>query len=137
MRVGTAGRERGGGARENRMNRGRVARLLAAGVLLLPWAVPLPAQEEGAPANGGPVVDAELAKAGKDVWTNKMCIGCHTIGQGRLAGPDLKGVTERRSLEWLKSFLKDPEAMLDSDPVAKELLKEANNLRMPNMQLTD
>ncbi|MGH7507230.1 MAG: c-type cytochrome [Longimicrobiales bacterium] len=96
-----------------------------------------PAVAQDAGTGAALVVDKELAKAGKDVWTQKMCIGCHTIGQGRLAGPDLMQVTERRPLEWLQTFLKDPEPMLDNDPVAKELLKEANNLRMPNMKLTD
>ena len=34
------------------------------------------------------------------------CFACHTIGGGRLVGPDLAGVHERLSQEWLESFVK-------------------------------
>jgi hypothetical protein len=64
-------------------------------------------------------------------------MGCHTIGHGRLAGPDLFGVTERRSIDWLKAFLKDTNAMLETDPIAQALLKEFHGARMPNIVMTD
>jgi Cytochrome c len=57
--------------------------------------------------------------------------------KGQLAGPDLAGVTNRRSQDWLKRWLKDPTAMLDSDSTAKELLKQAKGVKMPNMKLDE
>ena len=33
------------------------------------------------------------------------CISCHTIGGGRLTGPDLKGVGQRKDHGWLVDFL--------------------------------
>ena len=36
------------------------------------------------------------------------CASCHTIGGGRLTGPDLKDVTERATEEWLVDFILDP-----------------------------
>lgn len=82
-------------------------------------------------------VDADLAKRGKSLFTNKGCIACHTIGKGRSAGPDLAGVTERRPLDWLREFLKNTDQMLDTDSVAQALLKENDNIRMPNLRLKD
>lgn len=62
----------------------------------------------------------------------KTCTSCHTIGGGRLTGPDLKNVLERRDRDWVVSFVMDPAAKLDGgDPIAAQLLAEANGVRMP------
>jgi protein SCO1/2 len=82
-------------------------------------------------------LDAELGEAGRELWSRRGCLGCHTVGVGRAAGPDLFGVTERRPVDWLKSFLKNTSEMLDTDPVAQGLLKQYKNTRMPDMRLTD
>ena len=34
----------------------------------------------------------------------QKCAACHTIGKGRLVGPDLAGVNKRRSKKWLNNF---------------------------------
>lgn len=70
------------------------------------------------------------------IFIDKACSGCHTIGKGKLAGPDLLGVTERRETEWLKKWLKSPDTMILTDPIAKEMLKEYF-VPMPNQGLTD
>ncbi len=81
-----------------------------------------------------------IAPAGAQTLTaaqffKQNCTSCHTIGGGRLTGPDLKGVTERRDRGWLARFLPDPKAMIDSgDPVAKGLLDEARGVVMPKVQ---
>lgn len=76
------------------------------------------------------------AEKGKKLFQEKACAACHTIGGGKLAGPDLAGVTERRETEWLKKWLKSPETMLMSDPIAKEMLG-VYMIPMPNQGLTD
>lgn len=76
------------------------------------------------------------AEKGKKVFQEKSCAACHTIGGGKLAGPDLAGVTERREEEWLKKWLKSPETMLMSDPIAKEMLG-VYMIPMPNQGLSD
>lgn len=81
-------------------------------------------------------VDANLAKRGKMLFSNRGCGGCHTFGK-KLAGPDLVGATERRDKEWLRSWLKAPDQMLATDSTAKALLAEFQNIKMPNMKLTD
>jgi mono/diheme cytochrome c family protein len=32
------------------------------------------------------------------------CSSCHTIGGGRLTGPDLKNVHQRKDDDWIKGF---------------------------------
>ena len=76
------------------------------------------------------------AVAGKLAFESK-CLACHSVGGGKKLGPDLAGVTKRRSDAWLTKWLKEPEKMLESDPVAKAMLKEYNNLPMPNQSLSD
>jgi mono/diheme cytochrome c family protein len=69
---------------------------------------------------------------------NKTCIACHTIGSGRLVGPDLKDITDRRSEEWLISFVKSSQSMIKSgDPDAVAIFNEYNNLVMLDQNLTD
>lgn len=64
----------------------------------------------------------------------QSCFSCHTIGGGRLTGPDLKGVTERRDRDWLVRFVTNPKAVIDAgDPLAKQLLAESNNVVMPTI----
>ena len=78
----------------------------------------------------------EPYEEGKGLFQSKGCVGCHTIGKGKLTGPDLKGVTQRRSEEWLKKWIKSPDTMVFTDPTAKELLKQYLT-PMPNLGLTD
>lgn len=75
--------------------------------------------------------------AGEQVFKQK-CASCHTIGGGKLVGPDLEGVGERRDVEWIESFISAPDKMIASgDPIITELLAEYNNLPMPNLGLTE
>ena len=69
---------------------------------------------------------------------NKTCIACHTIGSGRLVGPDLKDITDKRSEEWIISFVKSSQSMIKSgDPDAVAIFNEYNNLVMLDQNLTD
>ncbi len=74
--------------------------------------------------------------AGKLAFESK-CLACHSVGQGKKLGPDVLGVTKRRSDAWLTSWLRAPEKMLETDADAKAMLKEYNNLPMPNQSLAD
>jgi nitrite reductase (NO-forming) len=76
------------------------------------------------------------AVAGKLAFESK-CLACHSIGEGRKLGPDLAGVSKRRDRAWLTRWLKEPEKMLQSDATAQALLKEHNDVPMPNQSLAN
>lgn len=116
---------------------------LLAGLLVLGGAGRLAAQDSSATGNTGASgssclqPDAALAKRGQSLFNNRGCVGCHSIGQGKRSGPDLAGVTGRRELDWVRRFVKNPTPMFDSDSLAKALLAQYNNTRMPNLRLKD
>lgn len=85
------------------------------------------------PATSVPT-DSGAASAMRDF--NSKCLACHSIGGGPKLGPDLLGITRQRSDAWLTRWLKEPEVMLQEDPVAKELLEQWK-VPMPNQHLTD
>jgi len=50
--------------------------------------------------------------AGKHIWEDNNCMGCHTLfGEGAYYAPELTKVVDRRGAPWIKMFMKDPEAM--------------------------
>ena len=72
------------------------------------------------------------AQQDAEVFFKQNCTACHTIGGGKLLGPDLKGVTKARGHEWLEKWLQNPQAVIDSgDPFAVKLKKEYNGIVMP------
>jgi cytochrome c2 len=76
------------------------------------------------------------AEAGKQIFQEK-CTACHTIGNGTLVGPDLKGVTAKEPREWLEQWIAAPDAMLaKKDPTATGLLHQFHDLPMPNLGLS-
>jgi mono/diheme cytochrome c family protein/preprotein translocase subunit SecG len=77
------------------------------------------------------VSDSEEAiSAGKSVFSAN-CKSCHKLDQ-KYTGPALRGVTDRRSIDWAKSFIKNSQALIASgDAQANALYKEYNNLAMP------
>ena len=62
----------------------------------------------------------------------QQCVSCHTIGGGRLTGPDLKDVGQRRDREWLLRFIRNPKAVIDSgDAYALQLYEDSRRVMMP------
>ena len=71
-----------------------------------------------------------VGQAVEDDFTGN-CAGCHTIGGGPLLGPDLKGLSERQSREWLVDWIMNPLGVLASDdPYALELQRAARGAVM-------
>ena len=76
-----------------------------------------------------------VAVKGKLSFESK-CLACHSIGGGDKLGPDIYGVTKRRTDAWLAKWLKSPEQMLQTDADAKAML-DKYKLPMPNQNLSD
>lgn len=65
------------------------------------------------------------------------CFSCHNIGGGDKTGPDLKGVTSRRTKDWLHEYIQSPAAVKDKgDPVAADLFRKFPATVMPDQPLT-
>ena len=88
-------------------------------------------------AHSQAAVAVASAPEGKRLFTER-CTACHTIGKGKLVGPDLSGVTTRREESWLKRQIKEPDRMIaEKDPIVMVLLKESNNVPMVPLGLSD
>lgn len=64
------------------------------------------------------------------------CTACHSIGKGKLVGPDLKSIHNRRDNEWIVSFVKNAADFGVKDADAKAIIDEFG-YPMPNQALTD
>lgn len=74
---------------------------------------------------------------GKLLFESKECSGCHTIGKGVEGGPDLKGIMSKREAGWIRRMILNPEQMEQTDPLAKKLYYEFDELGMPNVEITE
>lgn len=109
-----------------------------------PPAAPAPAAEVVGPDGPADIAVPLIAsvsttsadvQAGHEVWEARGCGGCHNFGT-KLVGPDLVGVTTRRSVPWVERIIADPEAMTKRDPVAKDLFR-SHMVQMPKQGVTD
>ncbi|PJZ26525.1 cytochrome C [Leptospira hartskeerlii] len=67
-------------------------------------------------------LDEGMAQKGKQNFETK-CSACHKFEE-KVVGPALKGVTERRTPEWIMNMILNPMEMTQKDPIAQELLAE-------------
>jgi len=66
------------------------------------------------------------------------CGACHTIGQGKLVGPDLIDIQNKRDNAWLISFIKSSGTMIASgDELAIKVFNDYGMIRMPDPAVTE
>jgi mono/diheme cytochrome c family protein len=85
-----------------------------------------------------PLISVLAQKNGEAIF-KETCTACHTIGKGKLVGPDLANVKNRHSEEWIKNFIKSSQTVIKSgDKYADSLFKAFNQMPMPDHpSLTD
>jgi len=86
----------------------------------------------GAKAAESPV-DEQLAEVGEGLFKTKTCSTCHAFGK-RVTGPDLSGVTQRRTEAWMEQQILHPDVMTKTDPISRDLLAKYVT-QMPNLML--
>jgi len=75
---------------------------------------------------------------GEDIFKSNGCNGCHSLGTNILQGPGLEGVTDRRSTEWLKSWITDNAAFRKSgDKDAIAIFEEYKGKPMTSFYMPD
>jgi mono/diheme cytochrome c family protein len=81
-------------------------------------------------------VTAWAQESGEQLFQTN-CSACHTLGGGRLVGPDLQAVGERRSAEWLEKFIQSSTSLIQSgDAEANAVFEEFSGMTMPDSPLT-
>jgi cytochrome c2 len=82
------------------------------------------------------LVSTVQAQDGEQLF--QQCKACHTIGQGKLLGPDLLDVSKKRDAVWLKNFIKSSQTMVKiGDKEAVAIFEEYNKLPMLDYNLPD
>lgn len=94
----------------------------------------LPANLDQGPRAGESEYDEARAKLGEGLFKDKGCSACHAFGK-RVTGPDLAGVSMRRTQTWMENQILHPDLMVKQDPVARQLFAQYA-LQMPNQGLT-
>ena len=78
------------------------------------------------------------AQASGETDFNTYCGACHSIGEGRRVGPDLAGVHDRRSQDWLEKFVKSSQSLIKSgDAEATAIAAEFSNMVMPDAVISE
>ncbi|MGZ3845809.1 MAG: c-type cytochrome [Flavisolibacter sp.] len=80
-------------------------------------------------------LDEKMVAEGQNVY-NVKCASCHKLTNEKLVGPGWKGVTDRRTPEWIMNFVTNTEEMLEKDTAAQNLL-EVCLVKMPNQNLSE
>ena len=85
-----------------------------------------------------PNLNAQDTEAGAKIFKT-TCATCHTIGDGRLTGPDLKDVHKRvPSEEWMVPWIRNSSAVIKSgDAYANKIFEENNGTIMTANALSD
>lgn len=81
-----------------------------------------------------PLNDKMIAD-GKNIYDVK-CASCHKLTDEKLVGPGWKGVTDRRTPEWIMNFVTNTEEMIEKDTAAQKML-EVCMVKMPNQSLSE
>lgn len=67
----------------------------------------------------------------------KTCAVCHSIGGGKLVGPDLKDVHTKRKEEWLLKFIKGSQSFIQSGDADAKAIFDEFKMVMPDQNLSD
>lgn len=69
----------------------------------------------------------------------KNCGVCHTIGKGKIVGPDLKGIDTKYETKWLIEWIQSSQTMINTkkDPLAIKIFNDNNQMVMPDQSVSE
>lgn len=66
------------------------------------------------------------------------CASCHTVGKGKLVGPDLRDVQNRYEKSWILKWVKSSQTLVKAgDTQAVKLFNDNNKIPMPDQALSE
>ena len=71
-----------------------------------------------------------------ELFFSRKCAACHTVGGGKLIGPDLANIQDRRTEEWIIRFVQSSQSVIKSgDSTAIAVFDQYNKIVMPDQDL--
>jgi cytochrome c551/c552 len=69
----------------------------------------------------------------------KNCAVCHTIGKGKMVGPDLIAMNKKHDIKWLQEWIKSSQTLIKvkKDVKAIQIFNDNNQMVMPDQALSD
>jgi len=80
-------------------------------------------------------IDQGMVEEGKALF-EKNCAACHKTDK-KYIGPAPKDILDRRTPEWVMNMIINPTEMVQKDPLAKQVLAEANGAIMADQNITE
>jgi mono/diheme cytochrome c family protein len=77
-----------------------------------------------------------FSQSGEELFKSN-CSSCHSIGKGRVVGPDLSGVYNKMNNDWLVSFIKSSQSMVKSGDKDAVAIFNEYKIPMPDFNFTD
>ncbi|MBI4930361.1 MAG: cytochrome c [Bacteroidetes bacterium] len=66
------------------------------------------------------------------------CASCHTVGKGKLVGPDLRDVQNRHDMQWMQKWIKSSQSLVKAgDAQAVKLFNDNNKIPMPDLAISE
>lgn len=79
---------------------------------------------------------SSTAQSGEELFKTH-CATCHTVGKGKLIGPDLSGVYNKMNDDWLHSFIRSSQKMVQSGDKDAVAIFNEFKIPMPDNPLSD
>jgi mono/diheme cytochrome c family protein len=76
------------------------------------------------------------SQSGEELFKSN-CSSCHSIGKGKIVGPDLSGVYNKMNNDWLISFIKSSQSMVKSGDKDAVAIFNEYKVPMPDFNLSD
>lgn len=67
-------------------------------------------------------IDKSMASQGQELFQRK-CMTCHSLDR-KLVGSALRGITKKRTPEWIMNMMLNPDGMINENKTARELFED-------------
>jgi Cytochrome c, mono- and diheme variants len=84
------------------------------------------------------IVSVSDAQPNGEALFKANCAQCHSTGDNKVIGPGLKGILDRRDIDWLIKWTRNSQALIKAgDEYAVKIFNDYGKVVMPNQNLKD